>query len=300
MLVLDRLLEHVDLTMQPFALCRLQEGDRFVMTDRREVLVHFVLCGRGVLRYRDIALPIAPANLVVVPGGANHSIEPDGSVGHELDAAQARCLILPSGIAELVGGGREDLLVACGRVRVTYGASIGLFDRLREPLLVDFSGDDRVTRLFDGLLSEHRSGEPASARMSELLMQQLLLLVFRRLCVRGECSLPWLAALEDPGLARALDAILRDAAANHTVESLADLAAMSRTVFAERFTGAFGKPPGDVVRAARLQLGARLLRTTDLSVKEVATRVGFASRSHFSRTFKRLFGREPARFRADA
>lgn len=297
-LALDRLLEHIGLAVEPFALCRLQEGYRFRMAASGEVFVHFALRGRGAVRRGSSELPLAPASLVVVPAGPRHTIEPAGAVEHEIDDGSAVCHRLPSGIAELVGGdGGEDLLVACGRVRATYGDTIGLFDRLDAPLAVDFSDDARVAQLFDTLLAEQRGGAPAAVRMSELLMHQILILLFRRLCAGGDCALPWLSALEHPGLARAVDAILGDPAAPHSLDSLAERAGMSRSVFSQQFTAAFGQSAAELVRETRLRQAARLLQTTDLSIKEIAGKVGFASRSHFSRAFKKHFDRDPARFR---
>jgi transcriptional regulator GlxA family with amidase domain len=83
-----------------------------------------------------------------------------------------------------------------------------------------------------------------------------------------------------------------------TLEGLAEIAGMSRAAFAERFKQAFERTPMEFLRDVRLRLAARLLTTSDLPVKTVAGRVGFASRSHFSRAFKAYAGRDPAAYRA--
>ena len=75
---------------------------------------------------------------------------------------------------------------------------------------------------------------------------------------------------------------------------------MSRAAFAERFRATFERPPMAFLRDVRLRRAARLLAETDLPVKAVAGRVGFASRSHFSRAFKASFGADPAAYRAAA
>jgi AraC-like DNA-binding protein len=49
-----------------------------------------------------------------------------------------------------------------------------------------------------------------------------------------------------------------------------------------------------------MQRAAKLLATTDLPVKAVAGRVGYRSRSHFSRAFKARYGVDPAGFRTGA
>jgi len=75
------------------------------------------------------------------------------------------------------------------------------------------------------------------------------------------------------------------------------VAAMSRSAFSERFTAAFGLPPMSLVHHIRMQRAARLLRQGGQSIDEVAGRVGFSSRSHFSRAFKAHTGHSPAAFR---
>jgi len=52
------------------------------------------------------------------------------------------------------------------------------------------------------------------------------------------------------------------------------------------------------VHQQRLRRATNLLRTSDLSVTEVALAVGFADPNYFARLFRREFGTSPARFRA--
>ena len=56
----------------------------------------------------------------------------------------------------------------------------------------------------------------------------------------------------------------------------------------------------DFVKEARLRRAADLLRRTDLPVKVVAHRVGYASRSYFSRAFKAYYRMDPVAFRRAA
>jgi AraC-like DNA-binding protein len=84
----------------------------------------------------------------------------------------------------------------------------------------------------------------------------------------------------------------------YSLESLASLSGMSRSSFAEHFAAGTGRTPMDFVREVRIRQGAKLLLRTDLSVESVADRVGFASRSHFSRAFRDYFSQTPKEFRA--
>jgi AraC-like DNA-binding protein len=191
------------------------------------------------------------------------------------------------------------MIVACGFVRVRYGTALGVFDELKEVLVEDLSDIPQVQLAFKTLLTEQSDPGPGSEAMKAALMSQCIVYLFRRLCETGACSLPWLAALDDNRLARVLDRILRDPAEAHTVESLADLASMSRSAFAESFVEAFGVPPMSMVRQIRMERAWKILEQGDgLTMKAVAHRVGFSSRSHFSRAFKRHFGISPVTRRA--
>ncbi|MBT5772881.1 MAG: helix-turn-helix domain-containing protein, partial [Dehalococcoidia bacterium] len=132
------------------------------------------------------------------------------------------------------------------------------------------------------------------------LMNQCLVYLLRRLAQQAEPPLSWLSALEDPGLGEALELMIEHPEQDHTVESLAEAAMMSRSTYASRFRESFGQTPLAFLQELRLRRGAELLRRDDgLSIDQVARRVGFQSRSHFTRSFKAQFGETPSAFRAD-
>jgi len=74
---------------------------------------------------------------------------------------------------------------------------------------------------------------------------------------------------------------------------------VSRSVFAERFTGMVGQPPMQYLALWRAQLAARLLSEGG-PIGSVAAAVGYESEAAFSRAFKKLVGRSPAAWRRDA
>lgn len=200
----------------------------------------------------------------------------------------------------LVAGPEEaaDFQVACGLVRVDYGDSLALFDHLREVVAADLSAHPQVRAAFEGILAEQAVPSPGGQTLMRAYMSQCLVYLLRHLTEEADETLPWLSALQDPDLSRAVDAILDAPAHAHTVASLADTALLARSTFAERFLAAFGCPPMAFLRDVRLRLGAQLLRQQDLSIGQVAHRVGFASRSHFSQVFTARFGITPAAYRS--
>ena len=129
-------------------------------------------------------------------------------------------------------------------------------------------------------------------------MTQCIVYLLRYLSEQSAGRLPWLPRLEDPNLSRAVDAIFEHPEAPHTVDSLADEAIMSRSVFAERFRAAFGSTPISFLHDMRLRRAAEHLRQKgEPSLEQIARMLGFNIRSRFSRAFEVHFGVFPAAFR---
>jgi AraC family transcriptional regulator, activator of mtrCDE len=294
-MLLDKLLSHLAVHVEPFALCMLGLGWRLWLPGPPETMLHFVLKGDGAVRGTgDEGHRLGSLSLVIVPAGVRHALEAGDRVESEL-----RIDAPPAGqpVHRIVAGSPENpyLVIACGVVSVRYGQALGLFDHLREMLTVDLSSAPQVGNSFQSILEEQSRPGPGGEAMTAALMTECLVHVFRRLTSRG--PLPWLTALEDKRLGRAVDAILDNPGADHTVESLAGAAAMSRSAFSERFSEAFGRSPMTLLHHVRMQRAAHLLNEGALSIDEVARRVGFSSRSYFSNAFKKHHGESPVAFR---
>jgi transcriptional regulator GlxA family with amidase domain len=80
-------------------------------------------------------------------------------------------------------------------------------------------------------------------------------------------------------------------------DQLARLANMSVRAFERKFIGSFHLTPQKYLRRLRLGIASRTLVYTRRSLVEVALACGFADQSHFTREFKRYFGRTPRGYR---
>ena len=296
-MVLDKLLSNLSVEVEPFALCLISRGWRLRLPGPPVPLLHFVLQGEGAISgSADRPQALSPSWFVVVPRGVKHALQSSGPIEHE-----RRIDPPPDGspVCRLVGGSEHDasFVVACGLVKVRYGPGLDLFEHLKDVLPADLSTVPPVRAAFDGILAEQAGLDPGSTALTEALMTQCLVHFFRQIGSSG--SLPWLDALDDPRFGRVVDRILEDPAVHHTVESLADIASMSRSAFAERFVESFGRSPMELVHHVRMQHAAHLLRQDGTSsIDQVAARSGYSSRSHFSAAFRKHHGVSPTEFRA--
>jgi AraC-like DNA-binding protein len=80
-------------------------------------------------------------------------------------------------------------------------------------------------------------------------------------------------------------------------QRLASLSHMSLRAFERRFRATFHVTPQRFLRKLRLRIASRALVYTDDTMSEIALNCGFADQSHFSREFRRQFGRTPRDYR---
>jgi transcriptional regulator GlxA family with amidase domain len=147
------------------------------------------------------------------------------------------------------------------------------------------------------LLAELAWPKPGTPVLASILMKQCLILLLRRYWQDDRNQMPWLAVLKQPQLGKAVASMVAEPQQRFTLQMLADLSGMSRSAFAEHFKKTFDRPAMDYLKEVRLRRAAELLETTDLPVKVIAARVGFDSRSHFTRAFKEFVGAHPREYR---
>ena len=297
--LLDRLLVTLSVRLRAFSVCRIQRGWRLSFDAFEAVTIHYVLRGTGSLRVQDGPWhPFAPHSILVGPARRAHAI---GEAGNAVGEARAedRCVLHGDGLVTFsAGDGSPDTLVVCGQISASYEGALGLFELFQAPMIESFPSNSALHASFEAMMTEVATPSLGTQAMTELLMKQCLIVLLRRQLLSHDDASPMLTALQEPKLARAVLAVLENPAASYSVESLATLAHMSRTAFAERFSTIFGQGPMDFVQRVRLRIAARLLTATDLPVKVIASSIGYASRSAFSRVFEATYGSAPSDFRS--
>jgi AraC-like DNA-binding protein len=82
-----------------------------------------------------------------------------------------------------------------------------------------------------------------------------------------------------------------------TNRQLARLAHMSVRAFERKFRASFHLTPQRYLRKLRLSMASRSLIHTAAALAEIASGCGFSDQSHFTREFRRQFGRTPRDYR---
>jgi AraC family transcriptional activator of mtrCDE len=266
-----------------------------------EAPFHLVLAGEGVMELpgrRTLAL--RAGDLIVLPHGTTHRVRDTHGVMH--DAPVTLDTSGPLTIKRTAGEGQVlDLL--CGRFVHAPDAGQLLFASLPDVLqasLTDRHGLPTLEAIVSMFRDEVGTLAPGALAVVTALSQALLVFALRAQLENSLMPPSLLTLLADPRLGRAMLAMLREPAKEWTVESLAAQSAMSRATFARHFEAKGKQSPHEVLTLLRMHLAAELLRRGELTAAAVAERVGYRSESAFGKTFLRVMGATPARFRRDS
>lgn len=165
------------------------------------------------------------------------------------------------------------------------------------PTLVELPEQDLVRPLFRRIAHLHKpDGELDSSLAVETAKLLLLTLVSGDPKVAHEGAGRMPVAVEKA--LRYVHRLLVDEQTHDvTLAELAREAGVSPRHLVRLFDAALGQSPARAVRILRLQTAATMIASTELRVREVAQKTGFASEFHFSRSFSTLYGVSPRLFR---
>lgn len=242
---------------------------------------------------------LAAGDILLFPQGDPHTLSSAPGMRATPDLKMfARPATLPLAY-EFGGGGPDRARIVC--------CFLGCDERPFNPLLaalpdvIHLSASAHAATGLATLLNMAVSESGSTRAGSENILSRLSELMFVEALRRYLEALPptqtgWLAGLRDRVVGQALAALHTAPAEEWTVERLARLVGVSRSIFAERFTEMVGQPPMHYLALWRMQLASRLLMDGG-QVASVAAAVGYESEAAFSRAFKKLVGQAPAVWR---
>jgi len=235
---------------------------------------------------------------LILNDGSSHAM--GGSilqVRHSSRAVSATC--------EFIQGGADfeqlALEIDPGRLSELVGGSA--LPRALEALLAGTSGhplhEQPLTPALSRLLDEILYAEARGASRQLFLEAkglELLAVLIDEITLASEAPSP-LGRRDIERLERARHVLLERLTAPPSLSELARVVGLNEFKLKAGFRALFGTSVFGYLRAERLERARRLLVQRDLSVTEVATRVGYANPSKFASAFRKRFGFPPSALR---
>lgn len=163
------------------------------------------------------------------------------------------------------------------------------------PQFVHVRGEQRLATLVQLVREESREQRPAREVVLARLLEVLLIEALRA-GSSTNASPGLVRGLADSRLAAAIRVMHERPMHDWSVAELANVAALSRSTFFERFGRTVGVAPMEYLLAWRMALAKDMLRRNAGGVAEIAERVGYNSASTFSAAFTRHVGRPPTQY----
>ena len=249
---------------------------------------------------------LAAGDLAILPQGHAHVLEDQlgrtprsvADLPHVHDGCIVDKLVFGG------GGARTDVL--CGRFQLHHPRAHEALVRLLPPALHLTSAEAPLARWLDANLALMADELPADDPGSDILVTRvtdvLVLRALRAYAAKSPAfSGGWIAALRDPKIAEAIAIMHTEPGSDWTAGAIARRLGMSRTVFHERFRALVGETPVRYLARWRMGTASDLLhRHPELSIIQIAERVGYRSEDAFTRAFRRLYGVSPSAYRRAA
>lgn len=186
--------------------------------------------------------------------------------------------------------------MACAHLRFEGGEHHPIGSALPEfvclPLDAVEGASPVLTLLFEEAFTQRCGRVALVNRLFEVVMIQILRQLMESGMVRGGL----LAGLSHPRLRKALVAMHEAPGQDWSLETLAGVAGMSRSVFAGAFRDTVGITPGQYLQGWRVSLAQQALER-GRPLKIVADEVGYGSEAALSRAFKVQTGVTPRDWR---
>lgn len=151
-----------------------------------------------------------------------------------------------------------------------------------------------IRQCFENILHEIQYKLAGHAEICQHYLSILILLIRRKSIVSYETVLPQNSSRECHKAKQYLEDRYPD---KITLDSLAETCNLTKYYLSHKFTELYGKSPMAYLNEVRIAAAKDLLKTTNLSIEEIALATGFSSNSYFSQTFQKHCRMSPHKFR---
>lgn len=273
---------------------------------------YLVVEGTGLLQVEGhTPRMLGPGDFIVLPHGTAHSLSSDAhaTLTPFADVLRANGVALPWMPGGRVEGVNRIRLGGTGALTRTINGVLTFRERQRNPLIEALPDvvhmpaaaredpaelEQAFGALIDGIVAGRPGYETIAARRADIIFVQAIGDYIAQTAVERP---GWLRGLSDAHIARALSRIHSQPGERWTLATLAAVAGLSRTVFAERFRELVGSSVMEYVTAWRMYIAAGMLTDSRSSLAQIAGEVGYESEISLSKAFRRWAGVPPGQYR---
>lgn len=272
-------------------------------TDRLDALLHHfpvhatvfhagALC--GITDFMEQSDTDGHGQMHLVQAGPLDAIHPGQPTLH---ITEPSLLLYPRPLARrFVTDAQHGAPMACAHLRFQGGSANPIAAALPDVVCLPLSSMAYADQVLALLFAEAFGNYCGRREVVDRLFEIVLIQVLRHLMETGHIASGLLAGMSHPKLRRALIAMHEQPAQTWSLETLAQMAGMSRSIFANTFRGTVGCTTGSYLQAWRVQLAQKKLLNGQ-PLKLIAIDVGYGSEAALSRAFKAQCGLAPREWR---
>ena len=300
---LSKIFDDIHLNKSEYIYLKPQGHWAYAYQEQDAMIGYVVLVGHMTIQLNPhTQLQVEAGDLVLIPSGQNHSCHSS----HKSNLVEALNItgLFDEKRQETIEFGStsgEPALILAIRCHIDTIMARPLLNALPDYIHIQhITGSTTPEWLQIGLhflAVEAYQIRPGRDKILDHLVSILFIECVRDYIAQLSDSNNWLQALSHAELANALAAIHGKPDQAWTVESLAEQCCMSRSKFATLFSSMVGETPLAYLQQYRFRLASQHLREGQLSIQQIAHRVGYSSETAFSQTFKRLFNLTPSQYR---
>ena len=269
-------------------------------TDRLEALLnHFPVHARmfhsgAVCGITDFSAPGEGGQIHLVRSGAMEVIH-QGRPAFQVNVPSL--LLYPRPMARrFVTDALRGADLACAELQFHGGSANPVVSALPDVICLPLENIDGAGQVLALLFDEAFGNNCGRHALIDRLFEVVLIQVLRHLMETDQIGGGMLAGLSHQKLRKALVAMHEQPGQEWSLDALANISGMSRSVFAGTFRSVVGCTPGTYLQSWRVRLAQQALRQ-GRQLKMIAVEVGYGSEAALSRAFKAQCGMTPREWR---
>ncbi|UII79023.1 AraC family transcriptional regulator [Flagellimonas sp. CMM7] len=258
---------------------------------------HIVTKGQCVLKTKGKSIQLFTGDIVVFPFGASHWLA--NNENSKLYQGEDVVKAILSG-KSLFEGDKLSTTLVCGHFEFDKNLDHPFIKELPSIIHIDDTDLKQYSwlkNITDLVIEEAEKEQSGSGVIINKLGEILFVHTLRAFILKSKSVNGFIAAIQDERISKVLKEIHTSPKNDWQLESLAQIAGMSRTSFINKFKVLIGNTPFNYLTQWRLLYAKELLKESNKSVGEIAEEVGYQSEAAFNRVFKKNVKQTPLKFR---